>query len=207
MAAKAPLYVPDKIFNWSEPEVRKHATGDYPIQLRPAIFPFALPTVFDAQAQQGRMLPHTLLRAKPLVPSPLRSDPSITKPAPAVEALGDVELMPERALDIRHSNTFIDHLIRYAYAEQQHTVELGSVTYPTQTMRSSWSADRTVHFATLPSANAQAAALDELAAEYITQVHRSPAVVNCEAAVQREVHRQLLSVTNARMKVRSINPG
>lgn len=59
-----------------------------------------------------------------------------------------------------------------------------------------------MNFASLPSPESQAVALDEIAAEYLVQAQRDPVKVNCEFSVQTQVQRQIFDITNARMKTR-----
>lgn len=199
------LYVPHKLLE--RPDDRgQYTAADYPAQDaipkagRPSPFPFVFPPVYDARAGEFGTMDFAELRAVLLLGSPLRTRPSTTKVASSVTAVAGLlgfELI------IKHCPTFVDHLRRYAFAEHQHEKELSPSdrAYPTLHMRSSWSSDRTIGMACLPSERMQAAALRHLAAQYVVQIDRRPAVVNSERSVHNEVNDQLLAIMNTWMRV------
>ncbi|EKM53515.1 uncharacterized protein PHACADRAFT_259932 [Phanerochaete carnosa HHB-10118-sp] len=198
MAAKRLLFLPDRTHNWANHP--SHSAADYPIAPGgAALFPFPPPTVFDAQTNQLGPMLHVPLKPKSLAGSPLRARFSSTKPTPAIDALG---AKMGGILNIKHCATFADHLIRYAHAESQHLQEMQVTTYPEQTMRSSWSADRTVHNATLPTAATQCAAIDRLAAQYVNLSVGKSVSLNSELSMLIDAHREILDLVNAWMQTR-----
>lgn len=196
------LYLPAKLFAWSDRGHPAHDARDYPVVNSGLTFPFPPPKLYNARANGSSAMQFHELRATPLVASPIHSSKSSTKTAATVEALG--HFLPSRKLRIRHCPSFLNRLKHYALSEFQQPPAQPGQANPAGLNGgpSSWSRGRTVNGATLPPAGIQAEVLHELAFHYLVQTHRAPEIINCELALHLEVHAQFFAILKVWMKVR-----